>query len=192
MPVWCYRPVAEMTALTLQCSHRFFIELCTFIPLVCCAFKAATPPTTADCGLVVAGVLKASLGASCLRGDEQESTLCDRLRTVCCVGRQGGILGAAWAMDRARSAERSDEAVRSLMVSNRKAISAPGMLGSESKRALPGWDVVWRLDSAARSVRIKVELHFQCVAAKSKTGGYGLCATITCTAHCHLQVSSLP
>jgi hypothetical protein len=30
--------------LTLQCSHRFLIALCTFIPLVCCCTATATDP----------------------------------------------------------------------------------------------------------------------------------------------------
>lgn len=31
--------------LTLQCSHRFLTELCTFIPLVCCTCVSADPKT---------------------------------------------------------------------------------------------------------------------------------------------------
>src|SRR5438309_908960 len=30
--------------LTLQCSHRFLIALCTFIPLVCCCTATVTDP----------------------------------------------------------------------------------------------------------------------------------------------------
>lgn len=46
--------------LTLQCSHRFLTELCTFMPLICCCTIAM-----AAAGLVIAG-LHACVGARAL------------------------------------------------------------------------------------------------------------------------------
>lgn len=48
----------ERTKPTLQCSHLFFTELCTFIPLVCCSAPPtaglAIQPIQAEIGLAVA------------------------------------------------------------------------------------------------------------------------------------------
>lgn len=85
------------------------------MPLVCCCLKATTPPTTADCEVPGTCALNVSLDASFRCEEEPQSTLWERLRTVCCVAEQVRILGAAGVMDRARSADRRDEAVRFLI-----------------------------------------------------------------------------
>ena len=66
--------------LTLQCSQRFFTELCTFMPRVCCcgriadAVRLATPVVV----VVVVGRRPAT------RDDPSRSAACDIGRTCCC------------------------------------------------------------------------------------------------------------
>ena len=85
--------------LTLQCSHRFLIELRTFIPLVCCFWrKTATPlccvlAATAPPAAAVHPVLTVVLG---------ERMACEQHR-VCIEGR------AAAGRDDERERRRIDE-----------------------------------------------------------------------------------
>lgn len=86
------------------------------MPLVCCCLKATgAPPTTADCEVPGTCALNVSLHAGFRCKEEPQSTLWERLRTVCCVAEQVCILGAAGVMDKARRADRRDEAVRFLI-----------------------------------------------------------------------------
>lgn len=85
----------ERKKLTLQCSHRFLTELCTFIPLVCCCCIATFKADKAVVGLA------ASLGdrAAC----EMARAGCFRAppTRICRVA--GAALGAA--RDNARKAD---------------------------------------------------------------------------------------
>ncbi len=96
--------------LTLQCSQRFLIELCTFMPLVCCFWRTATPlfhaasAVTADCELdpLTSGEI------DCLF-EKEGRMVCERHR-ACCDGREAaGRRGACWTG--ARESARIDEAI---------------------------------------------------------------------------------
>lgn len=91
------------------------------MPLVCCAPKAITPFTTGD--VTAGGPLNPSLDSICRRAEERDKTLCERLRTVCCRGRQVDILEeAAGVMERVLNAETMDKAVLFLILAVREAI----------------------------------------------------------------------
>jgi hypothetical protein len=85
------------------------------MPLFCSALKATTPPATTDCVGAVVVVPHACFDISGRRAEEQERTLWERLRTACCVGRLGRILGTAGVIHRARREERIEAAARVLM-----------------------------------------------------------------------------
>ena len=96
--------------LTLQCSQRFLIELCTFMPLVCCFWKTATPlfhpasAVTFDCELdpLTSGEIDCLL-------EKEGRMVCERHR-ACCDGREAvDRRGACWTC--ARESARIDEAI---------------------------------------------------------------------------------
>ncbi len=71
----------------MQCSHRFFTELCTFIPLVCCqqrAAAAARPGTTPEAH-EAAIVGRATVAVANLGGAR---VAWEMPRIGCCCGRR--------------------------------------------------------------------------------------------------------